>query len=597
MPLPPTPPHKRDRKKSHFQQQGRGQEIEAKKLLLQFVKTEYAQKKPLEIRLLKMKPSIVFKRGTMLPHLLIKSLQQTAYVVYLDYGQELRYYFFSIAGISMGASTFEKTPDMLTELYGKAITLYKLHKHSALEAFDERSIKLNEEFQKELQQYEKTWGLKIKNPPTLSIITNSLKYHSFRYGIHQEGKIYHVYQAVITPEGNYLNLILSREIFCLAWRLDPTKEVHQALATFWVLSHCDETSGARFQPILQKISPPGKLFPKFKEWIMKVWWPYSTSTANNSKLSKISNITNHRNALVDVMLFFLQAIQRIGLLPWYAWGDLILLYLMTHSWENLHILAEFGIQPSPEHKIHRSYQPEQLLLEIFQFLFTHGQLLQQFQIDFLIGTDVSLKSDEFFLWLAYFCAHSSAYTIANEPTTFPPLITYDHPERFPELTSTLEGWHQKQYSASYEIINRLKGTISDQETKFLSVMDNFLQETIIFHLSHGGIKISEGESEVIFVKRYQPVHQRLQIENLTDVILKEAEYTLECKPTKNLTARFVSRPRSVLFDTKIKFELKISLNKPVTQGKIMLKGNFQHPIDNSKKLQLVLWDSDVAEES
>ncbi|MHA1673227.1 MAG: hypothetical protein ACTSYI_06330 [Promethearchaeota archaeon] len=592
MPPPPALPRKKAPRKaqSQLRQRSRGQEIEAKKQLLKFVKSEYSLKKPLEIRLLRMKPSIVFKRGSMLPYLLIKSLQQTAYVVYLDYGEELRYYFFSIAGMSLGASTFEKTPQMLTELHGKAITLYKLPKHSALDAFDERSIKLGKEFRKQLQKYEKLWGLKIRNPPTLSIITNPLKYDSFRWGIHQEGKIYHVYQAVTTSEENKknlntnLNFVLGREIFCLAWRLDPNKEIHQALATFWVLSHGDEIQKKRFQPILQKITAQGRLLQKFKEWILKVWWPYSTS----------SNI-NELGDVGDTMLFFMQVIQRVGIFPWYAWGELLLLYFMTYNQRNLHNLAEIGTKPSHDHEIRRSYQPEQLLFEIFQFPFTQKQLLEKFKVDLTKGTEESVNLDEFFLWIAYFCAHSNAYCIIKDSTTFPTLIPYGDPDRFPELPYIMDEWSQKQYSASYEKANTLIRTIPAQETKFASVINKYIQETITFHISHGGIKTSVGVSRNDSVKQDQPLRYRLQIENLTDVILQEAEYTLECKPSKNLTTRFISKPHSALFDTMIKFELEILLSEPHVSGKVVLTGNFRHPFDNSRKLQLVLWEYSVGD--
>ncbi|MHA1521380.1 MAG: hypothetical protein ACTSVZ_10525 [Promethearchaeota archaeon] len=585
MPPPPKPPRKRVTRKSQSQlhQRGRSQEIVAKKQLLQFVKSEYSQKKPLEIRLLKMKPSIVFKRGSMLPHLLIKSLQQTAYVVYLDYGNELRYYFFSIAGISLGASTFEKTPQMLTELHGKAITLYKLPKHSALDAFDERSIKLNKIFQKELQKYERKWGLKIKSPPTFSIITNPPKYESFRWGVHQEGKIYHINRTMITDGFNLnqnleLRIILGREIFCLAWHLDPTKEVHQCLATFWVLSQSDKNQKTRFLSTLKKISSRGRLFTKFKEWILKIWFPYNTTRAYE---------------LRGAMLSILQALQGIGIFPWYGWGELILLYYMTHNQENLHFIAKFGTQPSRDHLVNQSNHLEQSLFEILQFLFTHGHLLQKFHIDFTKFED---GQDDFFLWLAYFCSYSSAHRISADPTTFPALIPYISLEKFPNLSSILEDWRQNQFCAAYGHLQKLLQNIPNQEKKFTSMIDKFLQQTIIFHISHGGIQISEGLADNLSINPNHPVRHRLGIENLTDVILKDAEYNLECQPSKNLTARFVSRPRSALFDTAIKFELEILFNKPPVSGKITLNGNFRHPFDNSRKLRLRLWEWDVAKE-
>lgn len=59
--------------------------------------------------MLKLKPKTVFKKGTILPNIMIKAFQITAFVIYLDFGEELRFYLFSAAGQSLGATTVEKT--------------------------------------------------------------------------------------------------------------------------------------------------------------------------------------------------------------------------------------------------------------------------------------------------------------------------------------------------------------------------------------------------------------------------------------------------------------------------------------------------------
>ena len=85
---------------------GRIQEGEIKKQIRNFAKKEYTEKKPLEIRVLQLKPGVVFKKGSMLPSLMIKKLAQTAYLIYLDYGDQLKFYYFSKDGRSMGEIAF-----------------------------------------------------------------------------------------------------------------------------------------------------------------------------------------------------------------------------------------------------------------------------------------------------------------------------------------------------------------------------------------------------------------------------------------------------------------------------------------------------------
>jgi hypothetical protein len=45
---------------------GRNQDAEIKKQLRNFAKKEFTEKKPLEIRVLQLKPEVVFKKGSML---------------------------------------------------------------------------------------------------------------------------------------------------------------------------------------------------------------------------------------------------------------------------------------------------------------------------------------------------------------------------------------------------------------------------------------------------------------------------------------------------------------------------------------------------
>lgn len=58
----------------------------------------------------------------MLPNLMIKNLIGSAYVIYLDYGDQLKFYYFAKNGMSMGGSNFDKSEKLLKEMKKIKIT-------------------------------------------------------------------------------------------------------------------------------------------------------------------------------------------------------------------------------------------------------------------------------------------------------------------------------------------------------------------------------------------------------------------------------------------------------------------------------------------
>ena len=75
---------------------GRNQNAEIKKQLRNFAKKEFNEKKPLEIRVLQLKPGVIFKKGSMLPNLMIKNLTGAAYIIYLDYRDQIKKYLLKV---------------------------------------------------------------------------------------------------------------------------------------------------------------------------------------------------------------------------------------------------------------------------------------------------------------------------------------------------------------------------------------------------------------------------------------------------------------------------------------------------------------------
>jgi hypothetical protein len=244
------------------------QDAEIKKQLRSFAKKEYSEKKPLEIRVLQLKPGVVFKKGSMLPNLMIKNLTGTAYVIYLDYGDKLKFYYFAKNGMSMGGSNFDKSEKLLKEMHGKAKSIYKLPKIEHEIGLEKEIRLISDRLKKFIDRSARKFGLHIRTPPSISIKKN-ISSNNIRIGIFQQKDF--MYFDYNHFKSDLQDPILFREIFPILTKTQRKNETIQLISTMWALTQSDSSG---YIKKLKEITPKRNITKKTIDWIIKGLLPY-----------------------------------------------------------------------------------------------------------------------------------------------------------------------------------------------------------------------------------------------------------------------------------------------------------------------------------
>lgn len=557
-----SPPNAPRIKKDRHLKKGRALEIEAKKKLLQFLKDEFAAKKPIEIRLLRLKPQVVFQKGSLLPSLLIKSLQQTAFTMYLDYGEDIRFYFFDLGGDSLGASTFPKSEKMLKELHGKAITLYKLPKVSANDGFDQQSIKITEKSHKYIAQYQEKWQINIKNPPSYSVSENPIKMNSIRFGITQHENIFHISQDIV---GEHLeNFVLLRELFCVLTRLDPRDSYTQILATLWAYCELQEVDAPPFLSIFKDVQFAKKLQKKFKDWFLNVFQPMTESS---------SHFRDHFSSFLEKIT---RSLVTLGIFQEFSLNQVLLFYMMQSSKEQLTQSITYTFQPFAE---------EFYLSEVFTLIYSRKELILRYDIP--IGKFLG----DFYLWIFYFMAYTNFQATTESLDEMKPVIPAGLEKHQRELTEIRTFWFNKEFMLGYNQIEGIIASMPAQDTPIKSWATDYIQQSIMFQLKTIGI-VSRGPS-LLKLEKNGSQEFTVHIQNRTDVILTRKDFFIELQPQKAFQVQILEKPTTSVFDTQLKFHLRCQKIEDNHKGEIKIVGIFEYPFDREQKINLSLWEGNV----
>ncbi|MEJ2293765.1 MAG: hypothetical protein P8Y23_03265 [Candidatus Lokiarchaeota archaeon] len=95
------------------------------KELIHFGQREYREKKPIQVKVLRIKDATIFKRGVF-PSLVIKQSQTIQYVVVAEYIDISRVYLFNSKGILIGAENIEKESQVFERLTKASKKLYHI---------------------------------------------------------------------------------------------------------------------------------------------------------------------------------------------------------------------------------------------------------------------------------------------------------------------------------------------------------------------------------------------------------------------------------------------------------------------------------------
>lgn len=99
-----------------------------KKSLIYFARREYREKRPLSVRVLRIKREKILTLGGPFKILSISVTKNPYYLVLIEYAEQIRIYYYSKNGISLGARNFEHEEKLLKEIRKATIIEYKLPK-------------------------------------------------------------------------------------------------------------------------------------------------------------------------------------------------------------------------------------------------------------------------------------------------------------------------------------------------------------------------------------------------------------------------------------------------------------------------------------
>ena len=190
---------------------------EVLKNVIKYGKREFAEKKPLTLKVLRMKSKSILTRG-LLPSINIKQIGVVQFIVVAEYTEDIRIYSFNREGQLLGGENIDKNPKFLKELAKSTNLEYHLPKEKPKLSIDDITLFYKKEFEKALNRLNQLFGFNMKVPYTI-IAHNNLKLRMGRmFGC---AKTKNHDKLVITPEvykKDIFEAIIIREIMYLYLR-------------------------------------------------------------------------------------------------------------------------------------------------------------------------------------------------------------------------------------------------------------------------------------------------------------------------------------------------------------------------------------------
>jgi len=190
---------------------------EVLKNVVKYGRREFAEKKPLTLKVLRIKSKSILKRG-MLPALNVKQIGMVNFIIVAEYNDYVRIYSFDRNGQLLGGENVDKNPKFLKDLLKSTKLEFHLPKEKPTLTIDDITKHYIEEFDKALQRTNKLFGFNVKRPYTIIVHENL----NLRMGrmigcakTREEDKL------VISPEAykkDFFEAIITREIIYLYLR-------------------------------------------------------------------------------------------------------------------------------------------------------------------------------------------------------------------------------------------------------------------------------------------------------------------------------------------------------------------------------------------
>ncbi len=98
------------------------------KALIKFARREYKEKRPLSVRVLRVKEAHVLSKGGPIKTLSVSQIKNPYYLVVVEYKNQMRIYSYLFNGVSLGAENFDITKSLLDEIKKKPVKEFEFQK-------------------------------------------------------------------------------------------------------------------------------------------------------------------------------------------------------------------------------------------------------------------------------------------------------------------------------------------------------------------------------------------------------------------------------------------------------------------------------------
>ncbi len=514
--------------------------------LKQFISQEFAIKKPLEARLIQLKPNVVFKKGTMLPNLLIKMRGKIQFIGYFNFGDEERLYFFNKLGENVGAENHPKEASVLPKLKGKIQTLYRLPKRDPNEGFDHVNQEIQSELSKRIHRMAAHFNLPIPEIPSVSMVKKLSNPNSLRIGVKIENSIIHINQNLWVSVLE--NFFYDREVFLAFFTGESSQEEFILLATQWSLLKNPEARkllNTAFGKIRGSLSP---ILQKYWEWMYKRLF-----------LANIE-ITRYSEILFTCGLIFNGMHSPIA-------PTLLPIFLMWNMKSGPFSFKDFS--QLPNFRLQKAW----LIHRLYLLLFTNSSLLQKYQL----GLDKFAEKQPIeLLWFHYFL--ESWYLHSENPTDF----------KKPHLALPKE-YIKSTYS---EFLNLF---IDKQLLPALRMVPIPVQEQLapLFHeifqkmFLHQLLQIDVQKPDII--RCNSKSKWSIHLKNQGDWILHETHFFATITPTNRADISFAPPPVVTVFDTTLDLEIQLKTTNITGKTKLQIGCNYKSPFFLPHASELILY--------
>ena len=96
------------------------------KQIVKFGKKEYREKKPSNVKILRIKDETIFIKGEPFKRVTIAKSSHPHYLIMVEYDKSLRIYFFSKSGVLLGGENFDKTYKLVNIIKKNTVKEYNI---------------------------------------------------------------------------------------------------------------------------------------------------------------------------------------------------------------------------------------------------------------------------------------------------------------------------------------------------------------------------------------------------------------------------------------------------------------------------------------